>query len=295
MTKPLDSSRIADGTWLDEAEAMRHLPGLFVASLFASSLVVTGCGGEVVDDFPPIPNPYPGTPNECGGSSKCQPSTPQEPNDTTPSSSDVIGCVTSLDDDFDSGVWSTKWWRLAIADDPANDRLFVPSTTFPDHVHVLQVEGPASSTGYVQSSSPKIHTTCFPKKAHFGFDYRIDEGSLDSSREDHAEIGEVTGLDATGVRCSLPPHEKQGRLRAGGVDKLDLGPIAASTWARIDMTFDGQEATLERDGQPVGAVPMGCVLSDGMVRFGVSGGRSYAPGAYRAYFDNVTYGASSTQ
>lgn len=273
---------------------MRHLPGLFVASLFASSLVVTGCGGEIHDDFPQVPNPPSTTPlpDECGAaSSQCQPLPPQQP-DQTPSSPAAIGCVSSLDDNFDSGAWSTKWSRLALADDPANDRIFVSTATFPDHLRVLQVEGPASTSGYVSSSSPKIHTTCFPKKAHFGFDYRIDEGSLDASREDHAEIGEVTGFDPKGVGCGLLLHVMQGRLRATTGPNLDLGPIEATTWARIDMTFEGQEATLTRDGQAMGALPLGCVLSERTVRFGVSGGRSYAPGAYRAYFDNVSYGAS---
>lgn len=288
---------------------MGQLAGTLVCSVvFASAVLAAGCGGRIIGDGGPAPGPSgPTTPDPgypgCGDLVECDtplpPSRPTPPStpprgQQPPSTGEVISCVPSLDDDFERGSWLTTWWTVPPPNGPTTDQMWVsPPLSFIDdgHGYVLQVQGPGAPGGYAHASSLSVHTTCFPKNARFGFSYRIDDGSLDSSRQDHAEIGSVTGLDSKGVRCGLLLHVMQGRLRATTGPNLDLGPIARTTWARIDMTIDGSSIAFERDGAPMGTLEAGCVLSDDLVRFSVSGGRSYKPGSYRAYFDDVHFGA----
>jgi hypothetical protein len=191
-------------------------------------------------------------------------------------------------DGFDQKTPSVAWElpRLAESSDADAFAFAVSSRSAP---WALVVAGQGTRAGYVPAAALTHHTTCFPDRARFAFDYRIDEGSLDASRDDLAEIGEITALDSKGVACGVLLHVQSGLLSAA-VDgaTVQLGHINASMWTRLEMVVAGRQLDLRRDGQSIATSVLGCEPArEKMVRVSVSGGRSINPGSYRAQFDEV--------
>lgn len=265
---------------------------LLSASLLPGLSLLVGCGGlteeqgcgvaACVPDDPQAPTPAPDGPSEPRA-----PSAPSTPEAT---------CTGSLEDGFEGGVWSPRWSDRG-APGPTregDDRMEVAPLAEPGAAarSVLSVFGEGAADAYAAAAGLSFHTECFASRARFAFDYRLDEGPLDASREDHAEIAEITALGPTGVRCAVLVHVREGRLSATTGPRIDLGSLPASTWTRLELRVEGSDVSFARDGQDLGSLPMGCVASEGTVRVSVSGGRSFAPGRYRAYFDDVRIGAA---
>ena len=271
----------------------------FLASLglavCLSAVALAGCGGMTDDvtcgiaacvpDSDPGPRPTP-APEPTPEQAPLPSPQPQEPG---------LRCVASLDDGFETGAWSPTWdERRGPQTSPARDDTAVIALDGDGRRgNVLSVFGQGTTSGYAAAAALTMHTTCMPARARFAFDYRIDEGSLDASRDDLAEIAEITAMSPTGVMCGVLVHVQQGRLSATTGPRIELGEIAAQTWTRLEMIVDGSDVSFSRDGQVIGSLAMGCAPKTGsVVRVSVSGGRSIAPGSYRAFFDDVRFDAA---
>lgn len=271
---------------------MRSLLSLVGASLVASASSLAGCGGSVDDGNCGIVACGPGEPPPAPKSTPRPDERPPEATLAPVPSQPGSTCVASLVDGFDTGTWSPAWGpRQGPASAPTRDELEI--VPMGGRGSVLSVYGQGTTDGWTAAAAMTTHTTCMPARAHFAFDYRIDEGSLDDTRADHGEIAELTALNTTGVSCGVLMHVRQGRVTATTGQNIDLGDITAKTWTRLEMTFEGSTVSFTRDGQVVGSLPMGCVpQASSSVRFSVSGGRSINPGAYRAFFDDVRFEAA---
>lgn len=261
-----------------------------VAAVAVSLALLSGCGGIVADEHCGIAAcdeapPSPTTPTTPAPDTSWP--APQQPAPTG-----QTGCITSIVDGFEGGAWSKAWdtRRGPTTAAGTDDMAVVALPDDPTRGHALSVFGGGASGGYAAAAALTAHTTCFAERTRFAFDYRIDEGSLDASRDDHAEIAEITALSATGVSCAVLVHVRQGRLGATTGPRIDLGEIGKGAWTRLELVVDGPDVSFTRDGQPIGTLPMGCLAHRAStVRFSVSGGRSIDPGSYRAMFDDVRF------